>query len=90
MSELVASAFRALGPRPTPQELEAVAAALLRSGDREALALFDEAAKDLPISFGRVVELAERAGAHAFVALDLLTEVVDAGAKRRVEAAGAA
>ena len=76
MTELVAAAFRALGAGPTVRELALVAKALHASGDEATLALFDE-----PESYGdgyrRLCEIAERAGAGSFVALDLYVEVAN-------------
>jgi hypothetical protein len=58
-------AFRALGPAPTDRELQLV---------RKALAVAGVDSRN--VSFEELVELAERSGATAFTALDLITEPV--------------
>jgi hypothetical protein len=78
-------AFRALGPTPSRFEFVAVAAAIRRSGDREALELFGLSPEPDPDPvFDRersaaVRELAGRYGIDGFVALDLYTEVLAPG-----------
>jgi hypothetical protein len=79
VTELAVAAFEALGPGPTRRELALVARTLRDSNDEETLALFSE-----PEAYGdgyrRLVELAEKAGASGFVALDLYVEVANPGA----------
>jgi hypothetical protein len=78
VSNLVEAAFEALGSGPTGRELVLVAAALRESGDELVAALFDEQAYGP--GFDRLGEIAERARAGGFVALDLYVEIVNPGA----------
>jgi hypothetical protein len=81
MSELVLAALRALGPAPSPSELESVAATLRDSRDPEVGILFGdwEGLRDLVL-----VADAEL----AFVGLDLYSEFTAPGAQREVLARG--
>jgi hypothetical protein len=99
MSELVFSAFQALGMGPSKREIALVAKAIRESDDEEALALFRVGSEPEPVfdhvACAAVTEIAERAGAGGLVALDLYTEVIRPGwspfpapgAKARAEAA---
>jgi hypothetical protein len=87
VSELVFQAFRAIGP-PRPEYRRAVGfvpKAIRESRDEEALALFGVGRDPDPDpafdhdACDRVAEIAERAGASGFVALDLYTEMVNPG-----------
>ena len=81
MSGLVFNAFRALGPGATRREVALVAEALRESGEEEVLALFRLPGCDYfdHEAYAAVAEIAERADAGGFVALDLYTEVIRPG-----------
>lgn len=79
MSDLVFAAFRALGMAATKREIALVAKALRESGDKEALALPEPDPAFDREAYASVTEIAERAGAGGFVALDLYTEVIRPG-----------
>ena len=86
MSELVLDALRALGGRPSLEEIEQVAAALRKSSDPEVLTLFGLRA---PISereaWKRLSALVMDADdALGFTALDVFSEVTSPGGQRRV------
>jgi hypothetical protein len=88
MSQLVVSAFRALGPAPSARELELVAKALRKSGDSDLLAMFAAAADGVGRSddheaYDAVVALADTAGAGPFTALDLIAEMSNPGSHTR-------
>jgi hypothetical protein len=69
MTALLFNALRALGPGPTRREIALVATALGESGDQDVGPLLDYA--NNPEGWGRCVAMADEAGAHGFVALDL-------------------
>ena len=85
MSDLVFTAFQALGPAATRREVALVAKALRERGDEEVLGLFGAGTEPEPDAAfdheacAAVAEIAERAGAGGFVALDLYTEVIRPG-----------
>jgi hypothetical protein len=86
VSELVLDALRALGGRPSLEEIERVAAALRKCGDREVMALF---ALGSPISereaWERFIALVqEHDEALGFTALDVFCEVRSPGGQRRL------
>jgi hypothetical protein len=82
VSELVFAAFRALGTTATKGDIARVAKALRETGDADVFALFGEPDRDGPFDHeacAAVAEIAVRAGAGGFVALDLYTEFVRPG-----------
>ena len=85
MSDLVFAALAALGPAANRREVALVAMALRESGDTEALAVFgldqepDSESRFDQEACAAVTEIAVRAGAGGFVALDLYTEMVAPG-----------
>ena len=90
MSELVLDALRALGPRPSLEEIEQVAAALRNSRDPDVRALFGLGA---PISWRDAYErfiarVMDTDGAPRFTALDVFSEVTSPGGQRRVRERG--
>ena len=90
MSELVMDALRALGGRPSLEEIEQIAAALRKSGDPEVLTLFGLGA---PITakeaWERFIALVqERDASLQFTALDVFSEVSSPGGQRRVRERG--
>jgi hypothetical protein len=92
VSAIVLDALRALGPRPSLEEIEMVAAALRRSDDPEVRALFYGLGS--PISEREAWErlkalVLDAESALRFTALDLFTEVGNPGAHARVLARGA-
>jgi hypothetical protein len=90
MSDLVMDALRALGGRASLEEIEQVAAALRKRGDRKVLTLFGLGApiteKEAWKRFIALVE--ERDLALQFTALDLFSEVTSPGGQRRVRERG--
>jgi hypothetical protein len=71
-------AFRVLGAAPTYRELRFVRDALFASGSEEAVELLYAAADPRGGGFDELVAVAERNGSSAFVALDLVSEPVEA------------
>ena len=86
MNPLVLAALRALGPRPSVEELETVARTLRETGGPEVRALFGLGApiteKEAWIRFIALVR--ERDTALQFVALDLFSAMTSPGGQRRV------
>jgi hypothetical protein len=81
--ELLARAFGALGDGPTYEEMELVARTLRNSGDQALLDAFSDAvlAGDDRETLEVIYQLANRAGAGPFVALDLLVAVTNPEAR---------
>lgn len=69
MSALLPNAFKALGPAPTRREIATVASALRESGDEDVGRLLNY--EENPQGWDRCCAIADEAGAHGFVALDL-------------------
>jgi hypothetical protein len=80
--ELLERAFAALGPAPSWRELGLVADTLRASGDGDVLEALEAAASGGQ-EFDALVELAREVGSSGFVALDLVTEIVNPGRARR-------
>jgi hypothetical protein len=74
VSALLFNAFRALGPAASWREIATVAAALRESGDEETGRLLDYSRNNKE-NWDRCVAMAEEAGAHGFIALDLAIAV---------------
>jgi hypothetical protein len=90
VSELVLDALRALGGRPSLEEIERVAAALRQCGEPEVLTLFG---LGQPITereaWERFIALVqEHDEGLGFTALDVFAEVTSPGGQRRVRERG--
>ena len=86
MSEIVLDALRALGGRPSLEEIEMVAAALRKSDDPKVRAAFGLGVPILePQAWQRLMALVMVADdALGFTALDVFSEVTSPGGQRRV------